>query len=79
MTKAQEKDLFTEWALYGPQEQKKMIDEYIQHQCWSLQQGKVLKFPKGQAPNGWKVEEGWDGVIVMFHQFGGFWSRAFLE
>ncbi len=29
MTKTQEKDLFTEWALYGPQEQKKMIDEYI--------------------------------------------------
>lgn len=29
MTKAQEKDLFTEWALYEHQEQKKMIDEYI--------------------------------------------------
>jgi len=29
MTNAQKKDLFTEWALYGPQAQKKMIDEYI--------------------------------------------------
>ena len=29
MTKAQQNDLFTEWSLYGPQEQKKMIDEYI--------------------------------------------------
>jgi hypothetical protein len=29
MNKAKEKDLFTAWALYRPQEQKKMIDEYI--------------------------------------------------
>lgn len=29
MTRAQEIDLFVEWGLYGPQEQKKMIDEYI--------------------------------------------------
>jgi len=27
--KVQEKDLFTEWTLCGPQEQKKMIDEYV--------------------------------------------------
>ena len=32
MTKAQQKDLFTEWAIYGPQEQRKMIDEYLQCQ-----------------------------------------------
>ena len=29
MTKAQQKDLFTEWTLYGPIEQRSMIDEYI--------------------------------------------------
>lgn len=29
MTKAQQKDLFTEWILYGPIEQRLMIDEYI--------------------------------------------------
>lgn len=29
MTEAQQKDLYTEWALYGPIEQRLMIDEYL--------------------------------------------------
>ena len=29
MTKAQEKDLFNEWGLYEPTEQRLMIDEYL--------------------------------------------------
>ena len=29
MTKAQQEDLFTEWALYEPIEQRLMIDEYL--------------------------------------------------
>jgi hypothetical protein len=29
MTKAQEKDLFTKWALCGPIEQRLMIGEYL--------------------------------------------------
>ncbi len=29
MTKAQQKDLFTAWALYDPTKQRTMIDEYL--------------------------------------------------
>ena len=29
MNKAQQKDLFIEWVLYGPVEQRLMIDEYL--------------------------------------------------
>ena len=51
MNKAKEKDLFAEWALYGPQEQKKMIDEYISISAGGVQPGSVLKFPQGQDPD----------------------------
>ncbi len=44
MTKAQKKDLFTEWALYEPVEQRLVIDEYLPHQCGKLQQGTVFVF-----------------------------------
>lgn len=29
MTKAQQKDLFTEWSLYEPTEQRAMVNEYL--------------------------------------------------
>ena len=46
MTKEQEKDLFTEWALYGPQEQKKMIDEYISISAGACSRERFLNFLK---------------------------------
>jgi hypothetical protein len=48
MTKTQEKDLFTEWALYGPQEQKKMIDEYISISAGTCSRDRFLKFIKNK-------------------------------
>ena len=46
MNKAKEKDLFTEWALYGPQEQKKMIDEYISISVGACSRERFLTFLK---------------------------------
>ncbi len=46
MNKAKEKDLFTEWALYGPQEQKKMIDEYISISAGACSRERFLNFLK---------------------------------
>jgi len=46
MNKAKEKDLFTEWALYGPQEQKKMIDEYISISAGACSRQRFLNFLK---------------------------------
>jgi hypothetical protein len=46
MTKAQEKDLFTKWARYGPQEQKKMIDEYISISAGLCSRDRFLHFLK---------------------------------
>lgn len=46
MNKAKEKDLFTEWALYGPQEQKKMIDEYISISVGACSRERFLNFLK---------------------------------
>jgi hypothetical protein len=56
MTKAKEKDLFTEWALYGPQEQKKMIDEYISISAGACSRERFLKFLKDkiQMKGEWK-------------------------
>jgi hypothetical protein len=48
MTKTQEKDLFTEWALYGPQEQKKMIDEYISISAGTCSRDRFLNFLKNK-------------------------------
>jgi hypothetical protein len=46
MNKAKEKDLFTEWALYGPQEQKKLIDEYIIVSAGACSRERFLNFLK---------------------------------
>ena len=56
MTKTQEKDLFTEWALYGPQEQKKMIDEYISISAGTCSRDRFLNFLKDklQIDGYWK-------------------------
>lgn len=56
MTKEQEKDLFTEWALYGPQEQKKMIDEYITISAEDCSRERFLNFlrAKLQIDGYWK-------------------------
>jgi hypothetical protein len=56
MTKAQEKDLFIEWALYGPQEQKKMIEEYLSSSNENCSRERFLNFLKGklQISGYWK-------------------------
>ena len=56
MNKAKEKDLFTEWALYGPQEQKKMIDEYISISAGACSRERFLNFLKDklQMEGEWK-------------------------
>ena len=46
MTKAQQKDLLIEWALYGPQEQKIMIDEYISISAENCSRGRFFNFLK---------------------------------
>lgn len=46
MTKLQVKDLFTEWALYGPQKQRKMIDEYISISSGNCSRERFLNFLK---------------------------------
>ena len=46
MTKVQHEDLFTEWALYGPIEQKKMIDEYISISAGNCSRDRFLSFLK---------------------------------
>ena len=46
MIKEQEKDLFAEGALYGPREQKKMIDEYIRISTGTCSRDRFLKFLK---------------------------------
>ena len=46
MTRTQEKDLFTEWARYGPEEQKKMIDEYINISAGACSRDRFLNFIK---------------------------------
>ena len=58
MTKAQEKDLFTEWALYGPQEQKKMIDEYISISAGACSRDNFLNFLKDKL----KIDGYWKKV-----------------
>ena len=46
MTKAQQEDLFIEWALYGPRVQKKMIDEYISISAENCSKDRFLDFLK---------------------------------
>ena len=58
MTKTQDKDLFTEWALYGPQEQKKMIDEYISISAGACSRERFLKFLKDKL----QMEGEWEKV-----------------
>jgi hypothetical protein len=58
MTKAQEKDLFTEWARYGPQEQKKMIDEYISISGESCSRNRFLHFLKDKI----QIDRHWQKI-----------------
>jgi hypothetical protein len=46
MNKSKEKYLFTEGALCGPQEQKKMIDEYISISAGVCSRERFLNFLK---------------------------------
>lgn len=48
MTEAQRKDLFVGWALYGPQRQKEMIDEYLSISEGNCSQERFLNFLKDQ-------------------------------
>jgi hypothetical protein len=56
MTREQEKDLFAEWALYEPKEQKKMIDEYISITEGNCSRDRFLNFLKDklQIDGYWK-------------------------
>lgn len=58
MDKVQEKELFTEWALYRPQEQKKMIDEYISVSRGGCSRDRFLDFLKKklQIERKWKTD-----------------------
>jgi hypothetical protein len=58
MNKAKEKNLFTEWALYGPQEQKKMIDEYINISAGACSRERFLNFLEDKL----KMEGEWKKV-----------------
>ncbi|MCP4343239.1 MAG: hypothetical protein GY799_31290 [Desulfobulbaceae bacterium] len=58
MTKAQQKDLFTEWALYGTQEQKKMIDEYISISAGNCSRDRFLNFLKDKL----EIEGYWEKI-----------------
>ncbi|TKB23508.1 hypothetical protein FCL47_22405 [Desulfopila sp. IMCC35006] len=46
MTKEQEKDLFIEWSLYEPKEQKKIIKEYLNISPGTCSWGNFLNFLK---------------------------------
>ncbi len=61
MTKTQEKDLFTEWALYEPQEQKKMIDEYISISAGACSRDRFLNFLKDKL----QIDENWKKVGLV--------------
>ncbi len=56
MTRAQEKDLFIEWGLYEPQEQKKMIEEYLSISNENCSRERFLNFLKDklQIDGYWK-------------------------
>ena len=56
MTRAQEKDLFIEWGLYEPQEQKKMIEEYLSISNKNCSRERFLNFLKDklQIEGYWK-------------------------
>ena len=58
MTKAQQEDLFIEWALYGPQEQKKMIDEYLGISAGNCSRDRFLNFLKDKL----KIDGYWKKV-----------------
>ncbi len=61
MNKTQEKDLFTEWALYESQEQKKMIDEYISISAGACSRERFLNFLKDKL----KIDVKWRTVDLM--------------
>ena len=56
MTRAQEKDLFIEWGPYEPQEQKKMIEEYLSISNENCSRERFLNFLKDklQIDGYWK-------------------------
>ncbi len=60
MTKIQEKDLFTEWALYGPQEQKKMIDEYLSISTGACSRDRFLNFLKDKI----QIDKHWPKISL---------------
>jgi hypothetical protein len=59
MNSAQRKDLFDEWSLYGPQEQRSMIDEYChnvsEEECCKE---RFLEFLKDKL----KIEDDWKKI-----------------
>jgi hypothetical protein len=60
MNKAKEKDLFAEWAHLGPQEQKKMIDEYLSNSAGPCNRERFLNFLKDKL----KMDGKWRKVGV---------------
>ena len=58
MTKAQEKDLFTEWALYEPIEQRLMINEQLCISEGNCNKDRFLDFLKEKL----EIEGYWEKV-----------------
>jgi len=59
MTEAQKKDLFTEWALHGPVEQRKMIDEYLAISKGNCSKNIFLSFLKDKL----EIEGYWKKLV----------------
>lgn len=58
MTKAQQEDLFTEWALYEPTEQRLMIEEYLSIREGNCSKNSFLNFLKDKL----EIEGYWKQV-----------------
>ena len=58
MTEAQQKDLFTEWALYEPVEQRLMIKEYLSISAGKCSKDSFLNFLKDKL----EIEGYWKKV-----------------
>ena len=62
MTKAQQKDLFTEWALYDPAVQQLMIDDYLRVSEGNCSKERFLDFLEDKL----QIEEYWKMVGLAF-------------
>lgn len=61
MTETQRKDLFIEWALYEPQRQKEMIDEYLSISKGNCSKDRFLNFLKDKM----QIEGYWRRTMLV--------------